>query len=386
VTQPNAQEVVSPLTAGLAEQHAIARDQLAAAWQLHVDKVKEQLEQGWREQIAQVLDERFAEVPTLVEAEIAHRVQQQVAEGLKQQIEELTRARGHARRQMSERLNQCVRRLDQAENREAWVAALLDGALSFASRVILFSISGGKLHYEGHRAADGHDLGDFSGFEVKVEDAPAFAGVMESLDTVICLRTAGELSSEIASRIGEDASRRVCLLPLLVGRAEPQRKAAAVLCAEGEQEPLDVNVLEMLCTAAGATHDCRLLAQRLTTTGRTGAILSIAPAAAAAPARGEPDWNRLSREDQELHLKAQRFARVRVAEMRLYLSQQVKEGRAQGRLYMALRGEMDRGRAQFKHEFMHSPTMVDYFHLEILRTLANDDPSLLGAEYPGPLV
>lgn len=87
-----------------------------------------------------------------------------------------------------------------------------------------------------------------------------------------------------------------------------------------------------------------------------------------------------------MHAKAQRFARVRVAEMRLYQAQAVRNGRQQGQLYVALRGEMERGRAQFKHEFMHVPSMIDYFHLEVVRTLTNDDPSLLGAEYPGPLV
>jgi hypothetical protein len=71
--------------------------------------------------------------------------------------------------------------------------------------------------------------------------------------------------------------------------------------------------------------------------------------------------------------------------MRLYQAQAVRQGRDQARLYMALRGEMDRSRAQFKHEFLHVPSMVDYFHLEVVRTLANDDPALLGPEYPGPL-
>jgi hypothetical protein len=30
--------------------------------------------------------------------------------------------------------------------------------------------------------------------------------------------------------------------------------------------------------------------------------------------------------------------------------------------------------------------MVDYLHLELTRTLANEDPDLLGSTYPGPLV
>jgi hypothetical protein len=30
--------------------------------------------------------------------------------------------------------------------------------------------------------------------------------------------------------------------------------------------------------------------------------------------------------------------------------------------------------------------MVDYLHLELIRTLANDDAELLGKDYPGPMV
>jgi hypothetical protein len=29
--------------------------------------------------------------------------------------------------------------------------------------------------------------------------------------------------------------------------------------------------------------------------------------------------------------------------------------------------------------------MVDYIHVELLRTLANDDAELLGEDYPGPM-
>jgi hypothetical protein len=48
---------------------------------------------------------------------------------------------------------------------------------------------------------------------------------------------------------------------------------------------------------------------------------------------------------------------------------------------------VDAGRAAFQKTFLAAtPTMVDYFHLELVRTLANDDSSFLGNEYPGPLV
>jgi hypothetical protein len=94
----------------------------------------------------------------------------------------------------------------------------------------------------------------------------------------------------------------------------------------------------------------------------------------------------LSREEQDLHLRAQRFARVQVAEMRLYKSGMVKDGRTKQNIYGALREEIDLSREAFRAQFMSgTKSMVDYFHLELVHTLANDDPALLGQDYPGPL-
>jgi len=77
---------------------------------------------------------------------------------------------------------------------------------------------------------------------------------------------------------------------------------------------------------------------------------------------------------------------VRVAEMRLYQSQAVRSGRAQRSLYAALREEIDSAREAFRRDFVSaSPAMPDYLHVELIRTLANDDAGVLGEDYPGPL-
>jgi hypothetical protein len=109
----------------------------------------------------------------------------------------------------------------------------------------------------------------------------------------------------------------------------------------------------------------------------------MAKAAAAPP---KASWDALSPEEQQVHFRAQRFARVQTAEMRLYQAEAVQSGRARRDLYNALRQPIDEARRKF-HElfFQPCPSMVDYLHLEILRTLANDDPELLGNDYPGPL-
>jgi hypothetical protein len=98
-------------------------------------------------------------------------------------------------------------------------------------------------------------------------------------------------------------------------------------------------------------------------------------------------WFSLSREDKELHLRAQRFARVQVAEIRLYQSERVKNGRTAHDLYTSLKTEIDSARAAFRQGFLNaSESMVDYLHLELVATLGNDDAEALGKDYPGPMV
>jgi len=107
----------------------------------------------------------------------------------------------------------------------------------------------------------------------------------------------------------------------------------------------------------------------------------------AQPRASAADWESLPSEEQQLHLRAQRFARVHVAEMRLYEADAVKAGRARRELYDVLRNPIDAARAAFREQFFaRCPSMVDYLHLELMRTLANDEPDLFGKDYPGPLV
>jgi hypothetical protein len=98
-------------------------------------------------------------------------------------------------------------------------------------------------------------------------------------------------------------------------------------------------------------------------------------------------WFSLTPEEEELHLEAQRFVRIHIAEMKLHESEKIKVGRAQHSLYISLQTEIDSVRYVFDRAFLPmSPTMVDYLHLELLRMLANENAELLGPYYPGPMV
>ncbi len=83
---------------------------------------------------------------------------------------------------------------------------------------------------------------------------------------------------------------------------------------------------------------------------------------------------------------AQRFAKVRIAEIQLYHASAVKAGRNSRDLYGALKPHIDAARQAFEERFLSNGThTADYLHSEFVRALANDDATLLGPGYPGPL-
>jgi hypothetical protein len=88
-----------------------------------------------------------------------------------------------------------------------------------------------------------------------------------------------------------------------------------------------------------------------------------------------------------LHGEARRFARLLVAEIKLYNEPQVEEGRRNGDLYSRLKTEIDRSREMYEkrvHPSVRAST--DYFHMQLVQVLAQDNESLMGEDYPGPKV
>lgn len=84
---------------------------------------------------------------------------------------------------------------------------------------------------------------------------------------------------------------------------------------------------------------------------------------------------------------AQRFAKVKVAEIQLYQAPAVKAGRVARDIYGSLKTEIDAARTAFREKFLtDGHGIADYLHLELVRALANDDATLLGPGYPGALV
>jgi len=52
----------SDLKAAIDQARSLAREQVAAVYQLHIDRVREELESGWRERLDEIFEERFIDV------------------------------------------------------------------------------------------------------------------------------------------------------------------------------------------------------------------------------------------------------------------------------------------------------------------------------------
>lgn len=84
-------------------------------------------------------------------------------------------------------------------------------------------------------------------------------------------------------------------------------------------------------------------------------------------------------QDQKLHDDAKRFARLLVSEIKLYNEAQVSAGRENKDLYDRLKEDIERSRRMYMERVpQHVHSTTNYFYEELVRTLANGNPSVLG--------
>ncbi|MCU0238615.1 MAG: GAF domain-containing protein [Pyrinomonadaceae bacterium] len=95
----------------------------------------------------------------------------------------------------------------------------------------------------------------------------------------------------------------------------------------------------------------------------------------------------VAEDERRLHNDARRFARLLVSEIKLYNEQKVKEGRDSNDLYERLREAIDRSREMYDKRVQPPVAQkFDYFHFELINTLAEGEEAKLGSSYPGATV
>jgi len=293
-----------------------------------------------------------------------------------------------ARSELTKDLNQSLRRLRQYQGEREWSSALMDALARFTPQAALFELKNDVLLL---RRQVNLDLAE--DLQFPVNSAPAFRSAIEAKDAVIALRSSSEVT-EALSRPG--SAGRAHLLPIANG----SRVVAVAFAADDEDA--DLNGLELVVGIASA------VLERQSNRDVHGQIApaSVGPAAPAsqrpegqpngrqphpgnpgAPSkRSLPKWADLDDKGQLLHVRAQRFSRVTVAEMQLSRPEACRAGREKGNLYLFLKNEIDAARNAFREQFMVIPSMVDYLHMELVRATAEGDEQRLGADYPGQLI
>ena len=300
-------------------------------------------------------------------------------------VEARTEGGEAAVRTTAEGLNQALRRLRQAATETSALEILADASSLWAQKAVVLSIDSTLARSRASRGLDQTSEITFS-----TETAGAVHSAIESKDPVIAVVSATELSPELSALLANGTEgRKAYLFPLVV-----RHSVLAMLIASGAVSPAP---LELLCEAAAMKLEILTtlvpVAAPEPVAAPAPALVQIQQPPATPPAAAPPavpqatSWADLSADDQKLHLHAQRVARVRVAELRLYSAEELRKGVFEGDIYGALHTGIDAARAEFLQSFLSkSPTMVDYLHLEIVRSLAHDDARLLGKQYPGPMV
>ena len=213
------------------------------------------------------------------------------------------------------------------------------------------------------------------------------ASCVETRDPVVALAAPAEISSILSLALSSTVATepggppaKAYLFPITV-----RQTTVAVMLASGDVTPAPI---ELLCEAVGMKLESLDVAPSVSVI--PAPFVNIAPAQPTSeklkPAQDATTWSKLTPEQQALHLRAQRFARVRTAQIRISESEDLRKGAQQGDIYSALRPSIDAARHEYQRSFMaQSPTMVDYLHLELIRSLARENSRLMGQNYPGPI-
>src|SRR5258708_40094326 len=126
----------------------LAREQVAAAWQLHIDRIQETLSERGPEDIEQIFEERLAALATCLEEQ--HRnalelrrseassefasLEEQHRNTLQARVNEAaTESRATAERELARKLNHAVRSLRGSENGD-WGTELVQATQGFCDR------------------------------------------------------------------------------------------------------------------------------------------------------------------------------------------------------------------------------------------------------------
>lgn len=295
--------------------------------------------------------------------------------------------------------------------------ALLDVGTAYASRVALFVVKAGAA--SGWQARGFGDDEAIKDFPLDMSAGPAAHAYQ---NRVVAPANIAEMDRRFVKQFGGPENEQILVLPLVL-----KDKVAALLYADGGAENrLDAGSLEVLVMSTSAwlevislrkqaaqreidavpmverpapapvhtvsafndpfaAHTPKHTAHAAPEPEPAAEVVEVAASAATASAAAAPaadPFAGLSAEDADTHRKAQRFARLLVDEIKLYNQAKVNEGRRNKDLYDRLKEDIEKSRATFQKRYGNTAAASgDYFQKEVVRSLAEDDLSVMGANF-----
>jgi hypothetical protein len=269
-----------------------------------------------------------------------------------------------------DRVVEAARRFDQARSLTEVLDALGDVTSREAPRVALFLVRGNRL--AGWRATGFGPAVDPLTIEVVSDESSLLWRAIASGQSLSTTDSApGERLTTPFGELGHDAAGLA--VPVRVGG-----ETVAVIYADDAADGPRVvpsawpEVVEVM-----ARHAARCL--EVLTMSRAVPPTATAPPPPAAPRVTPPEISAPTPRT-EADDSARRYARLLVSEIKLYHEAAVTEGRHGHNLADRLRSEIDRARKLYEERVpIEIRNRADHFGQELVRTLANGDPALLGA-------
>jgi hypothetical protein len=361
----------------------------------------------------------------LVERAVAQALQSQLPQ-LQSQIVQLVlealparASETSAAREDSPALVRAVSNIHAGSTQKEILRALLENASGSCARIALFVVKAGAASgWQARGFGDDEVVKDFS---LDLSAGPVAHTYQNRMATP---GNIAEMGGRFVEQFGSPANEQVLVLPLVL-----KDKVAALVYADGgDSDKLDPDALELLVIATSAWLEVISLRKQAaakedsempsrfepapapvqTVSSFSDPFASHAPkhvpatlpaepepaaevvevasaraaSTAAAPAVATDPLAGLSPEDADVHRKAQRFARLLVDEIKLYNQAKVAEGRRNKDLYDRLKEDIDKSRGTFQKRYGNTAAAsVDYLQQELLRSLAEDDISIMGSNF-----
>jgi hypothetical protein len=300
--------------------------------------------------------------------------------------------------------------------------ALLDGGVAYGPRIALFVVkAGAATGWQSRGFGDDDPVKDFA---LDMNAGPVAHAYQTRL---VAPANIAEMGARFVDQFGGPENEQVLVLPLVL-----KDKIAAVVYADGGASgSFDAPSLELLVLATSAWLEVislRKQAQAAPAPMQSGApversvpvpapvqtvssfsdpfashaskhvvkapapepepaaevveVASAASSAAAAPATAADPFAGLAAADADTHRKAQRFARLLVDEIKLYNQAKVAEGRRNKDIYDRLKSEIEQSRSTYDKRYGGTAAAgTNYFQQEVVRSLAEDDASLMGKNF-----